>query len=730
MVFRKLLLTFSALLIMATSSQGQNSDTCDIKIGLVLSGGGSKSLAQIGALRVIEEAGVKVDYIAGTSMGAIIGALYALGYSVDEIEEYMRKVDWDALLNNEIPRDRLSYFDRKTDSRYLLTLPIHEGKVTLPTGLNYAQYILKQLNYLTQQCHQYESFSDFPIPFLCVATNLENGRMKVFEDGNLSDALRASAAFPSLFTPYEIDGNLYVDGGLVNNYPVEPLKEKGIEYIIGIDVQDFLYQKDELNSVMRILEQTSSFVNAKQYQDQIQFTDLLIKPSLPEASITTFDLFDTIVARGERAAREQFASLLELAKSDTSAPLNRARCTALPMDTFLLSDIKIEGIKNSSEGFVLGKLRVKEGQECTIEKLDKGLDQLYGSKYFKHVNYSLTPIDTGYRLTLTVKEEDALALFRLGLHYDDDFKTALLLNYTQRNLLFKNSRFSAEIAVSQNPRANIHYYVDRGLIPTLGLNFRANRFSYRVYDENRQPVTQANYFDFSTDLFLQSTIYDAFAIGAGVEFDGVLLSQDLSLIETDTGYSTYLNYYGFIDFDSFNNANYPTHGSKFSARAKIIGRQEKLRTFYEPSSVIDIEFKQAMSFGKRVSMVAGTNFITTIGPDLDYPYNIFLGSMGKNYINYITPFIGYRYMELVGRTALIVRADLNIEFIKNHYIMLKANAGKLENSIQNTIESNIVLDGYSIGYSYDSPIGPLEINLAGSTNHRDIYSYVSLGFWF
>ncbi len=718
------------MLILASSSQGQNSDTCDISIGLVLSGGGSKSLAQIGALRVIEEAGVKIDYIAGTSMGAIIGALYSLGYSVDEIEEYMRKVDWDALLNNEIPRNRLSYFDRKSDSRYILTLPVYEGKVNLPTGLNYAQYILKQLNYLTQQCHQYADFSEFPIPFLCVATNLEDGSMKVFEEGNLSDALRASAAFPSLFTPYEVDGELYADGGLVNNYPVEPLKEKGIEYIIGIDVQDFLYKKDELNSVMRILEQTSSFVNARQYQDQIQFTDLLIKPDLHEASITTFDLFDTIIARGEKAAREQLAPLLALAKSDTSSPINRAQCTALPLDTFYISDIKIEGIKNSSEEFILGKLRVKEDQLCSIEKLDRGLDQLYGSKYFKHVNYYLTPLDTGYRITLSVKEEEALTLFRLGLHYDDDFGAALLLNFTKRNLFFKNSRFSAEIAVSQNPRANIHYYVDRGLVPTLGISFRTNRFSYRIYDENRNPVAQSNYFDFSTDLFLQSTIYDAFAIGAGVEFDGVVLSDDLSKIQTDTGYSSFLNYFAYIDFDSFNDANYPTHGSKFSAKAKIIGRQENFSIFYEPSSVIDVEFRQAMSFGERVSMVAGTNFITTVGPDLEYPYNIFLGSMGQNYINYITPFIGYRYMELIGRTALIVRTDLNIEFLKNHYIMVKANLGKLENSIQNTIESRVVLDGYSLGYSYDSPIGPLEISVAGSTNHKDVYSYVSLGFWF
>lgn len=718
------------ILGISTGLFAQRQDSCDIKIGLVLSGGGAKCLAHIGALRVIEESGIKIDYVSGTSMGAIIGALYSLGYSVDEIETYMRKIDWDALLSNEVPRNRLSYFDRKTDSRYLLSFPVYDKKVHLPSGFNYAQYILKQLDYLTQQCHQYKQFSDFPIPFLCVATDLEDGSMKVFETGNLPEALRASSAFPSLFTPYEIDGHLYSDGGLVNNYPVEPLKQKGMEYIIGIDVQDFLYKKDELNSVMRILEQTSSFVNANQYIDQVEYTDLLIKPEITGAGITSFEMIDTMIARGEKAARAQIQALQALSLSDTSDQINRATCQATPIETFYVNNITVDGLNNSTRDFVLGKLRVHEGQECSYEKLDKGLDQLYGSKYFTHINYNLTPADTGYTLELTVKEEKALTLFRLGIHYDDDFKTALLLNYTQRNLLFKNSRFSAEIALSENPRAYVHYFVDRGLVPTLGLDFRTNRFSYRIYNEAREPVAQSNYFDFSTDLFLQSTLYDALAVGAGVEFDGVSLSEDLSKIQTDTGFSSYVNYFGFIDFDSFDNANYPTKGTKFSASYKIIGRHEKFSTFYEPSSVLDISISQAAAIGKRISLTAQTRFTSAIGQNLDYPYNVFLGSMGKNYINYISPFIGYRYMELVGRTALTVRADLFYEFFKNHYIIGRANAGKLENSIQNTIESDIVLDGYSLGYSYNSPIGPLEINISGSTNHSKIYSYISLGFWF
>ena len=322
----------------------------------------------------------------------------------------------------------------------------------------------------------------------------------------------------------------------------------------------------------------------------------------------------------------------------------------------------------------------------------------------------LTP---AYTLNINVQEEPSLSQFRLSLHYDDDFKTALLLNFTKRNVLFKNSRFLAEIALGENPRGNIHYFLDRGLVPSVGLDFRANRFRYRVYDENRNAVALTNYFDFSTDLFLQSTLYDVLAVGTAIEFDGVSLSEDLAKIQTDTGFSSYINYYGFIDFDSFNSANYPTKGTKFSASYRIIGKHEKFQKFYQPSSVLDISLGQAITLNHHFALVAHARLTTTIGQTLDYPYNIFLGSMGKNYINYITPFIGYRYMELVGRNALTVRADLYYQFVKKHYIIIRANAGKLENSFQNTIQSDIILDGYSLGYSYESPIGPIEINVYG-----------------
>jgi len=711
------------------NAQQKSASKKDISIGLVLSGGGAKCLAQIGALRVIEEAGIDIDYIGGTSMGAIIGAMYALGYSVDEIEQYLRQVDWNALLTNEIPRNRLSFFDRKLESKYLLSFPIEDNHVQLPKGLNYAQYILKELSFITQQAHQYPDFSHFPIPFFCVATNLENGQMEVFEDGRLIDALRASSAFPSLFTPYEINGKLYVDGGVVNNYPIKPLKERGVDFTIGIDVQDFLYEKEELNTMIKILEQTSSFINAQEFENQKKYTDILIRPEIPEAGITSFDIIDSIIASGEKAARLKLKELREIALSDPSKPMDAGKHKAMPMKSFYVKRIEVNGNNNITDDYVISKLRIKEENTCKAERLDRGLDLLYGTKYFENVDYTIVPADTGYTLNINLREKTSLSQFRVGLHYDDDFKTALLLNYTSRNLLFKNSRLSIDVAVGDNPRLFTNYFVDRGFIPTLGLQVRANRFSFRSY-QNLNPINQRVYFDISADIFLQSTLYDAYAIGGGMQLEQVDIRQDFDVLNLEELHKGYINYYAFLDFDSFDDADYPRKGFKLFSQWRIISEQQRLEKFLEPSSVVNLKYDQAVSFTSRLFMNLQLMGVTTIGPDLDDPYKIYLGSLGKNYINYISPFIGYRYMELIGRNAATARADLFYEFIDNHFIIARGNVGKLEPTLNGLFSSDILLDGYSLAYSYNSPVGPLELNVVGSTNHANIYTYISLGFWF
>ena len=732
---RILQISFFAFAILCTfSSLGQEFDNSQT-VGLVLSGGGAKSIAQIGAIEALEEAGIEIDYIGGTSMGSIIAAMYSLGYSSQEIKLYLSKVDWEALLENKVPRNRLSYIDRSTENRYLVSFNVEDKKAKLPEAFNYAQYILKELSYLFQQAYQYPNFKSYPIPFFCVATNIESGSLKVFEEGSIIDALRASSAFPSLFTPHRIGDSVYVDGGVINNFPTDIMKTKGVDIIIGIDVNGEPNKIEDINTIVSVLEQTSTFVKKDSYKEQLGLTDILVQPNLPNVRITDYDQFATIFSEGKRATIEQLKKhIRQKPDGDQSTSLVKIdsepeKIKATPFSEFFVEDIELKGLDKVSENYVLSKLRIKQGEIVSAKELDRGMDQLYGSQYFKSISYHLEPVDTSFKIIFKLVENPSMTQLRLGLHYDDDFKTALLLNFTQRNFLIKNSKLSADFAVSDNPRFLVSYLLDFGLIPTVGLKFRGNRFETRLY-ENLVPTDQLDYRDYSLDIFIQSTLRDALAVGGGLQLENIDVSRSLNFQDLENFNKNYINYYGFINLDTYNDANYPSSGVQFNSSFRLISEQRAFDEFYEPSSVIELGFNQAIGLTNKINLQYGFYGAATIGPDLDYPYQIFLGSMGRNYINYIKPFIGYRYMELFGRNTLIGRLDFDYNISGKHHLIFRANAGKLESNFDGLFDEGIILDGYAFSYSFDSRLGPIEFSVAGSSNHSNVYTYVNLGFWF
>ncbi len=213
------------------------------KVGLVLSGGGAKGLAHIGVLRAMEKAGLTPDYITGTSMGSIVGGLYAIGYSADEIDSIVSTVDWDELLTNEIPLSDIAIEEKEYYGRYIAELPIEGVKVSLPKGLIEGQKLTELLTRLTRPAHGISDFSKFPIPFACVAANIETGLPEVLNKGFLPEAIRASMSIPTVFTPIEIDDKLLVDGGLVRNFPVQEVLDMGADIVIGVFVSSDLESK-------------------------------------------------------------------------------------------------------------------------------------------------------------------------------------------------------------------------------------------------------------------------------------------------------------------------------------------------------------------------------------------------------------------------------------------------------------------------------------------------------
>ena len=278
---RKIILLIS-LLIFTQISFAQDSIIIakKPKIGLVLSGGGAKGLAHIGVLKVIDSLGIKVDYVGGTSMGAIIGGLYASGYSGKELEYLFNHVDVDALLQDYTPRNSKNFYEKRNDEIYAITLPFHKFKIGLPSGYSKGLYNFNLISRLTLHVSDVDDFSKLKIPFFCIATDAETGEEVILDKGSLAKALVTSGALPTLYSPIEIDGRLLIDGGVVNNYPVEELRKRGADFIIGVDVQDGLKKRNQLNDVTSLLGQISSYSMAEQMPEKIKLTDIYIKPDI------------------------------------------------------------------------------------------------------------------------------------------------------------------------------------------------------------------------------------------------------------------------------------------------------------------------------------------------------------------------------------------------------------------------------------------------------------------
>ncbi|MGK0638427.1 patatin-like phospholipase family protein [Schleiferia thermophila] len=716
----KRIIQFFALGILCTTAYAQ-----DKVIGLALSGGGARAMAHVGVLQILDSAGLQVHYIAGTSMGAVIGAFYAMGYSGHQIEALMKKVDWQAISDNKVARNKLSFFDKRNSDRYLFSLPITEKGITIPPGINYGHYIFQTLARLTLSFQGYQDFRKLPIPFVCTGTDIENGLLVEFEEGVFSDILRATTAFPSVFSPYEIDGRLYVDGGVMDNLPIALLKKRNLQFIIASDVQNPAYSKEELTSISKILEQAATFANIKAYQDNICEVDLLIQPKIEEAGLLTFDLMDRLIQEGRKHALQYWDILVALAKK---YPRTIPYQSQLPASEIFVKTIKISGTSDFDTEYIESALGMKKKTKISFAQINKFVDQLYGQKNHEIIKYDLYPAtDTSYALNFLFRPFKYNQYLRIGLHFDTDFGSAFLFSYYRKNMIFRNSFFNLDLILGDNPRGELIYVVDRGIIPTLGICGRFNTFSTSIF-QNETPVNFVSYRDFSADVFVQSIPAKSISISGGIQTEFFNIVPNLPIDPLIRDNLLYLNYFGNIYFDNLNQFFKPQRGSLFDVSVRVLSRTERFRLYIKPTTVVSGIYKQAFGYG-RVGLNTTFQSLLSFGTTQFFPYKVFMGSLGQNYIQHIVPFAGYKYMELSGRQSAIFRADFFVKTTPNQFITFTYNIGKIGEEVVDLID-NPILDGFALSYGFNSIIGPIELSLMGNSKSSRVLGYLAVGYWF
>ncbi|MDP4186632.1 MAG: patatin-like phospholipase family protein [Bacteroidota bacterium] len=713
------------------------------KIGLVLSGGGAKGIAHIGVLKVLEKAGIKPDFIGGTSMGSIIGGLYAIGYSADSLEKLVLSQDWADILTDKISRENLSIDEKEEQSHYFITFPFDSRKIKLPGGLIAGQNLFNLLSHLTWNVKNIHDFNHLPIPYLCTATDIVTGEEVVLHNGNLPDAIRASMSIPTVFNPVEIDGRLLVDGGLVNNFPADEVKKMGADIIIGVNVGFKPYSKGELNSLVKITEQSMFFHVVETNKQNQKLCDILISPGVYSNSAANFNHADSLIKTGEDAAMKVYPQLLKLADSlKRFQPVSPAHIVPKVSDSIYITKVSMEGLENVSKEFMAGKIQIDAPSMSTLVDIEKAVDRLYGSQFFEKVTYRIEPFEDGNDLIIRVSEKGTNK-FRVGAHYDSDFNASLLMNATLRNLPAKGSKLSLDVILGENPRFKLSYWAYTGWKPqrTLFIFHRATTNwkpdygmsldgdKYRIDQFSHDEVVSSfTYQELSYKIFLHHNIRHSASLVTGIENEFSKFRGNPYAMGNQTFTTAFLNFYGFYHFDTYNRVAYPQRGTNLTVQGKFV--TDAWNKKMHPVKQFLVSWKSAYSLTERLTVLPGAYAGTVFGDSIPYPYYLFSGGVENTIDKGVFPFIGMNLLQKVDKNIVIARCDLQMEFMKNQFVVLKANVGKGTQRFDDLFGISSLYSGLGLTYGFSSPIGPLELTLMTSNANPHLNTYFNLGYWF
>ncbi|MFH0883476.1 MAG: patatin-like phospholipase family protein, partial [bacterium] len=527
------------------------------RVGLVLSGGGAKSLAHIGVLKVIEEAGLHIDIVTGVSMGAVVGGFYAISYSPQKLEEIALSTDWYALLDDTPTRRDLSMEQKLYDEIYNLSLPFRNWKISLPSGVIQGFRINKMLSGYTWPVQNVTDFTDFPRPFAAVATDLETGDAVVLREGSLAEAIRASMSIPSVFAPMRIGDKLLIDGYVARNIPAQDAKELGADILIGVDVGTPPRSAEQFESMVDIINQTMDYQGREANTRQRAMLDILIQPDVADVGLLDFEHVEEIIRKGEEAARAHFTELKALADSLNAISPPPRLYYPISADSIYVAELKIDGLERTSKSVIFGAFNVPIPGWMSREELEGAVDRIYGTRYYKNVTYHLLPQPGGTSLYISVSEQKS-AILRFGFHYDTNRKAAVRFNLTRLNWLLPGSFASADVKLGNTTVYDLTYFAAAGRQARVGvrLNFNMEQ-SDLVFTDQAGTTNPLNENIQQANLFTGSLYSTRFGAGGGI----TLIGSRIRIGQLERDDDAVVSLYGLIWYDTLDRLNFGTQGS-------------------------------------------------------------------------------------------------------------------------------------------------------------------------
>jgi NTE family protein len=718
------------------------------KVGLALSGGGAKGLAHIGILKAIDSAGLKIDYITGTSMGAIIGAMYAAGYSGREIEEKVMRLNWDDLLNGRPRYSQVGIEEKDEIDNYTAELPFRKRRPILSTGFLESEELWLTFSELFFPVHHIKDFSEFNIPFQCLATDLSSGRAVILNHGEIVWAVRSSMALPSVFSATTYGDTKLVDGGIVRNFPVSDVKVMGADYLIGVNLYAGLSEAKDLRTMLDVMYQITNFRDAEDLNFEKGLCNILIEPPMTTYSAASFNNTKAIMEIGNHIGEQYYSTFKQLSDSLNAIehidydPL----CRLQEQTSVVIDGIDIIGREHTSKSMLLQNLNIEQGQSYTPAQLNQSFRRAYATLYYQYIYYELEPTSPGHCRLRCILQENELQQLKLALAYHSFSNASLMLNYTWRNLFLDKSVSSIKLAVGENWRIRFQHKQSFGsqLNNIADLSFRVDRLKMPIYNKASMSDMYRGYnMKFNLEYLRIKGIHWAMGGGTGTEM--TYFEPDVVTPNQFKGSHIMPYAYLVLKNNTLDRRYLPTSGkllnmkllSGINRRINYTnmgynGRTDTLYTPENPLLTFALQYESYRMMNPKTTLFAHLYAGYTQNNEKLIFDRIILGGI-QPHLSQQVPFAGLLDAQLATTSVMAAGIGAHYRLIGDMYLIGRANTAAYGFRLPLGNEQSVApkfITGFSLGTALNLSLLPMEFNIMYSPYINRIYSHVRVGFMF
>ena len=738
-----------ALLTMgAAMAQTDSTTTGRKRVAVVLSGGGAKGMAHIGVLKVLERAGIPVDIVTGTSMGSIIGGLYAIGYNANALDSLVRVQDWGYVISDRENLSNQSLSDRKKQNTYFINTNL--GKKDKNAGGIIKGKNLAEL--FQQLCVGYTDSIDFtrdlPIPFACVATNIIDNSEYDFHSGRLAQAMRASMAIPAAFSPVRIGDMVLVDGGLKNNFPADIARQMGADIIIGVTVQGPPKVAEDLGGTMSIISQIVDVNCKNKYDENLAITDLHFPVDTKGFNAASFTpaAIDTLIRRGEEEAMRHWNQILALKKrigiDDSFRPtILQPLRPQVQTEKRHVTGFTFENMTAQDERFIRQKHHLNK-----LDSIDAKLQQQLTTTmrvdlFYQTAECRLVQDGDDMRVILSASGKKSAQL-HAGVRFDtEEYATVQVgLDIPWKTLVPVSTELTVRLGKRIMGRMEITGHPRYFTRPKFCYTFYRNDIDVYLngdrdynmrYNQSQAELTPLNF-----DL-------RHFNIQFGLRWDYMHYRSGLGSETSSQMYfenEHFISYRGRVNYNSEDNWYFPTRGVRFKAEYAYVTNNFVKLNEYAPDgtklgkttgmSEVSANWRASFTFGSRFTlqpMVYGRLLFGNVVPTV--LSNTIGGEWFSHYVEQQMPFAGIGRMESIDKQFFAAQLQAQQRIGEKHYALLKVAFGQNADKVRNLLDHR-ALFGVQAAYYYNTMFGPVGASLGYSNHTKSAYFFINLGYVF